>query len=61
MKEKVNDLVRLYKTMQELKTASYLGKIQIFSLVRYKWSRSTVQNILMSLNILFELHKKSNK
>ena len=39
MKEKANDWVRLYKTMQELKTASYLEQIQILTLVRYKWSR----------------------
>ena len=48
MKEKVNDLVRLHKVMQEkLKTASY--------------SQQTVQNILMSLNTLFELHMESKK
>ena len=40
MKEKVNDLVRLHKAMQEkLKTASYSEQIQIFTLVPDKWSR----------------------
>ena len=38
MKEKVNDLVRLYKAMQErLKTASFPE--QILTLVPDKWSR----------------------
>ena len=41
MKEKVNDLVRLYKAMQEeLKTASYSEQIQILTLVLDKWSRT---------------------
>ena len=40
MKEKVNDLVRLHKAMQEkLKTTSYSEQIQIFTLVPDKWSR----------------------
>ena len=40
MKEKVNDLVRLHKVMQEkLKTASYSEQIQILTLVPDKWSR----------------------
>ena len=39
MKEKVNDLVRLHKAMQEkLKTASYSQQIQILTLVADKWS-----------------------
>ena len=39
MKEKVNDLVRLHKAMQEkLKTASYSEQIQILTLVPEKWS-----------------------
>ena len=58
MKEKVNDLVRLHEAMQEkLKTASYSEQIQILTLV----PECTVQNILMSLNTLFELHMKSKK
>ena len=38
IKEKVNDLVRLHKTMQKkkLKTASYSKQIQILSLVHDK-------------------------
>ena len=40
MKEKVNDLVRLHEAMQEeLKTASFSEQIQIFTLVRDKWSQ----------------------
>ena len=40
MKEKVDDLVRLHKAMQEkLKTASYSEQIQILTLVPDKWSR----------------------
>ena len=40
LKEKVNDLVRLHKAMQEkLKTASYSEQIQILTLVPDKWSR----------------------
>ena len=58
MKEKVNDLVRLHKAMQEkLKTASNSEQIQILTLV----PECTFQNILMSLNTLFELHMKSKK
>ena len=58
MKEKVNDLVRLHEAMQEkLKRASYSEQIQILILV----PECTVQNVLMSLNTLFELHMKSKK
>ena len=40
MKEKLNDLVRLHKTMQEkLKTASYSKQIQILTLVPDKQSQ----------------------
>ena len=40
MKEKVNDLVRLHRAMQEkLKKASYSEQIQILTLVPDKWSR----------------------
>ena len=40
MKEKVNDLVRFYKVIQEkIKTASYLEQIQILTLVLDKWSQ----------------------
>ena len=55
MKEKVIDLVRLHEVMQEkLKTASYSEQIQIFTLS----PECTVQNILMPLNTLLELHMK---
>ena len=40
MKEKVNDLVRLHRAMQEkLKKASYSEQIQILTLIPDKWSR----------------------
>ena len=40
MKEKVNDLDRLHKAMQEnVKTESYSKEIQILTLVPDKWSR----------------------
>ena len=39
MKDKVNDLVKLHKVIQEkLKIASYSGQIQILTLVPDKWS-----------------------
>ena len=58
MKEKVNDLFRLHEVMQEkLKTGSYSEQIQILTLVH----EYAVQNILMPLNNLFELHMKSKK
>ena len=58
MKEKVNDLFRLHDVMQEkLKTASYSEQIQILTFVH----ECAVQNILMPLNTLFELHMKSKK
>ena len=71
MKEKVNDLVRLHEAMQEkLKTASYSEQIQILTFVilhsyiltyLINGLECTFQNILMSLNTLFELHMKSKK
>ena len=40
MKEKVNDLVRLHKAMQEkFKTTSYSEQIQILTLVPDKWTQ----------------------
>ena len=58
VKEILNDLVRLYEEMQEiLKKASYSEQIQILTLL----PQCTVQNFLMSLNTLFELHIKSKK
>ena len=60
MKKKMNDLVRLHKAMQEkLKTASYSDQIQIPTWYLINGLECTVQNILMSLNHLFELHMKS--
>ena len=59
-KEKVNDLVRLHGPMQEkLKAASYSEQIQTLNLVPdVNGLEYTVQNILVSLNTLFELHMK---
>ena len=55
MKEKVKDLVRLHEVTQEkLKTASYSGQIQTLTLA----IEFTVQNILIPLITLFELHIK---
>ena len=50
----------------KLKTASYSEQIQILTLVTLpltliNFVECTVQNILMSLNTLFELHMKSKK
>ena len=39
MKEKVNDLVRLHKAMQEKLKTSYSEQIQILTLTIDKWSR----------------------
>ena len=59
MKEKVNDLVRLHKAMQEkLKTASYSEPIQILTLVPDKWSRMHCSEYF---NIFEYLHMKSKK
>ena len=58
MKERGIDFVRLQEVMQEkLITASYSEQIKVFTLV----PECTVQNILVSLNTLFELHVKSKK
>ena len=57
MEDKVNDSVRLHEAMQEELT-SYSDQIQILTLVPDKWSKMYFENILMSLNTLFELHMK---
>ena len=60
MKEKVNDLVRLHKAMQEqLKTASYSEQIQILTLIPDKWSRMYCAEYSNAFQYLFELHMKS--
>ena len=62
VKYKVNDLVRLYEAMPEkLKTASYLQKSKFLLWYLINGLKCSVQNILMSLNTLFELHMKSKK
>ena len=62
MKEKVNDLVRLHKAMQEkLKTASYSEQIQILNLVPDKWSRIYSSRYFNIFEYLFKLHMKSKK
>ena len=54
MKEKVNDLVRSHKAMQEeLKTASYSGQIKFLHRYLINGLKCTGKNILMSLNILY--------
>ena len=57
MEDKVNDSVRLHEAMQEELT-SYSDQIQILTLAPDKWSQMYFENILMSLNTLFELHMK---
>ena len=62
VKEKVNDLVRLHKAMQEkLKRTSYSGQIQILTLVLDKWSRmycSEYFNVFECLvSTLYEIRK----
>ena len=58
MKEKVNDLVRLHKAMQEkLKTASYSEQIQILTLVPDKWSRMYCSEYLNLVLVLVQLAK----
>ena len=60
MKEKVNDLIWLQKAMQEeLKTAPYSEQIQILTWYLINFLKCTVEDTLMSLNTLFELHMKS--
>ena len=63
MKEKVNDLIRLHKTVQEkLKTASYIqNKFKFLPWYQINGIKCTVENISMFLNALFELHMKSKK
>ena len=62
MKEKVNDLVRLPKAMQEkLKQHHIQNKSKILPWNLINSLECTVQNILISLNTLFELHMKSKK
>ena len=59
MKEKVNDLVRLPKAMQEkLKQHQIQNKSKILPWNLINGLECSVQNILMSLNTLFELHMK---
>ena len=55
-------MVRLHEAIQEkLKTASYSEPVQILTLVPDNGLECTAQNILISLNTLFELHMKSKK
>ena len=60
MKEKVNDLIWLQKAMQEeLKTGPYSEQIQILTWYLINCLKCNVEDTLMSLNTLFELHMKS--
>ena len=62
VKEKVSDLIRLHKAIQEkLKTTSYSEQIQILTLIPGKWYRTYYSEFLTWLNTLFELHMKSKR
>ena len=62
MKEKVNNLVRLHKAMQEkLKQHHIKNKCKLLPWLLIYGLECTVQNILMLLNTLFEPHMKSKK
>ena len=62
LKEKVNELVRLYEAMQEkLKTISYWEQIQILTLVPDKWSRMYYSEYFHVFKYLFKLHMTSKK
>ena len=60
MKEKVNNLVRLHEAMQEKWKQHHIqNKSKYLSWYLINGLEWTVQNILISLNTLFELHMKS--
>ena len=62
MKEKLNELVRLHKAMQEkLKTASFLEQIQILTLLPDIWSRVYYSEYFNVFEYLFEIHMESKK
>ena len=62
MKEKVSDLVSLHKATQENWKQYHLqNKCKFLPWYLINGLECTVQNILMSLNTLFELHMKSKK
>ena len=62
MKEKLDDLVRLHEAMQEkLKQHHIQNKSKFLSSYLINGLKCTVQNILMFLNILFELHMESKQ
>ena len=59
MIEKVNDLIRLHKAIQEnLKTAWFSEKKKFLPWYLINGLECTVENILISLNTLFELNMK---
>ena len=62
MKEKVNNLVRLHKAMQEkLKQHHIKNKCTLLPWLLIHGLECTVQNILMLLNTLFDFHMKPKK
>ena len=63
MHKKVNALARLHKAIQKKKitTASYSNQSKLLPWYLINGLKCTVQNILKSLNTLFELHIKSKK
>ena len=62
VQKKLNVLVRLHEVMQENGTQHHIHN-QFKFLPRYLINglECTVQNVLISLNTLFELHMKSKK
>ena len=60
MKEKLNNLVRLHKVMQEKLQQNIQNKSKYLPCYLINGLKCTVQNILMSLNTFFELHIKSH-
>ena len=62
MQKKVNALVRLHEAVQEkLKSTSYSEPTQVYTMYLINGLECSVQNILILLNILFELHMKLKK
>ena len=59
MKEKLNNLVRLHKVMQEkLKTAEYSEQIQILTLLPDKWSQMYCSEYFNVFEYLFQTSHK---
>ena len=62
MKEKANELVRLHEATQEKYKEHHIqNKSKFLPWYLMNGPECTVQNILMSLNTLFQLHMKSKR